>query len=498
MLENLIEFKFKCRVFLNDFALGSLRTYARSIGVSNPTKDKKKNVLIEEIIAVLTEEMIPQSPSSRGAPVKSAFIDPKIVEGIKKIRKEHIKAGSAEDIRELFQEVEDNPFLLTLAEEDEEEKRDRYENVEGIHFGQMETVNGVAVLLCVGQSTANLKIVVGDDLVREHDLRDGDVITCRVKTRQNLLEASEILDVNGIDITRFKRKDFDLGRICYPYQKIAFCSRDGVNTVVAKMLEWLVVIAKGQRGLIVAPPKTGKTHLLTEMARTASRCDKNVVVISLLVDQPPEAIALYKDLTKCNNVLYTTYDESPERQMFVTECALKRARAYAESGKDVLLLVDSFNAISRAFNETDESLGGKTLACGLESKTVQYLKRYFGTAKCVDGVGSLTIIGALSINTGNPADDLLRAELAPVANMEIVLSEDLAKRRIYPPLDLLETKGKRTSMASGIYEEYTNDLIRNEYLSQYTIEDLHDVIAESKNFKEMETKIFRQLKKKEK
>ncbi len=494
MLENLIEFKFKCRVFLNDFALGSLRTYARSIGVSNPTKDKKKNVLIEDIIAVLTEETLPQSPSSRGAPVKSDFIDPKIVEGIKKIRKEHIKLGSAEDFQERCKELEENPLSFKLGEDKGAEGR--YENVDGIYFGQMETINGVSILFSLSDGASNLKIVVDNAFIKKYDLRDGDVITCRVKSQQNLWITSEILDINGVATEKFTRANFDAGRICYPYQRISFCERKVRNSLIAKMLEWLVVVAKGQRGLIVAPPKTGKTHLLTEMASAARKADKNITVISLLIDQPMEAVSLYRELSGCKDLLYTTYEDSPERQMFVAELALKRAKRYVETGKDVLLLVDSFNSLCRAFNETDESLGGKTLACGLESKTIQYLKRYFGTAKCIDRVGSLTIIGTLSINTGNPADDLLRAELALVSNLEIVLSEDLAKRRIYPAIDLLETKGKRTSMVSGIYEEYTNDVIRNEYLSQHTIEDLHEVLLDSNTFKEMETKIFKQLDKK--
>jgi transcription termination factor Rho len=154
--------------------------------------------------------------------------------------------------------------------------------------------------------------------------------------------------------------------------------------------------------------------------------------------------------------------------------------------------------LSRAFNETDESLGGKTLAGGLESKTIQYLKRYFGTARCLEKGGSLTIIGALSIDTGNPADDLLRAELAPVSNLEIVLSEDLAKRRIFPAIDLFETRGKRTSNATGLHEGITNDMIRGEYLAEFTIEDLYKIIIDAESFQDMENQIFKQLKTKKK
>ena len=367
-----------------------------------------------------------------------------------------------------------------------------------IYDGQLETINGVSILLPLDCVDAEPKVVVPVELIRMYDLREGDVISCRAQRHQNVLLAVTLLTINGYDVDCFRRGKFDTAKVCYPYQRVKFCQKNTSNTIVAKVLEWLVVVGKGQRGLVVAPPKTGKTTLLTDMAISAKRANDNFVVISLLVDQAPEAISLYRELAGPENLLFTTYEDTPERQMFVAEFALKRAKRYAESGKDVLLLVDSLNALSRAFNETDESIGGKTLAGGLESKTIQYLKRYFGTARCLERSGSLTVIGALSIDTGNPADDLLRAELAPVSNLEIVLSEDLAKRRLYPAIDLFETRGKRTSTATGMHEGITNDLIRSDYLSVFAVEDLYRIVMDTETFQDMENQIFKQLKSKKK
>jgi transcription termination factor Rho len=421
-------------------------------------------------------------------------VNPKIVEGIEKIRKAHVRIGGFEDTMERFRQIEENPFVLRVSDSKIEGAG---EKVLGVTFvGQLETMNGASFLLPLSATADLAKIVVGVELIRAHDLRAGDVITCSTEKRQNLLVATEIHTVNGATVGRFSRFNFDDAKICYPYQRMAFCENGKPNKMLAKLLEWLVVVAKGQRGLVVAPPKTGKTTLLMEMAIAAKRANANVVTISLLVDQPPEAVSLYRDLVGNENLLFTTYEDSPEKQMFVAEFALKRAKRYAEMGKDVLLLVDSFNTLCRAFNETDESLGGKTLACGLESKTVQYLKRYFGTARCFERGGSLTMLGTLSINTGNPTDDLLRAELAPVSNLEIILSEELARRRIYPAIDLFDTRGKRASMATGIAEVATNDLIRSDYLSAFTIEDLYQVLDESATFQELEKKIEKQLKNK--
>ena len=495
MIENMREYKYACKEFLSGFALNALRSYGRAIGVNNPTKDKKKNVLIDEIVAVLAGEVLPTMPSTRGAPVKNDFTDPKIFEGIKQIRRAHVKMGSLEDTLDRLHEAEKNPYILKVSDPNAEHLQDTALNE--MYDGQLETINGVSVLFPLDCMDSDSKVVVPVELIRVYDLREGDVISCRAERHQNVLVAVTILNINGLDVEYFRRGNFD-GKVCYPYQRVKFCQKNVANTMVAKLLEWLVVVGKGQRGLIVAPPKTGKTTLLTDMAINAKRANDNFVVMSLLIDQAPEAIGLYRELANPENLLYSTYEDSPERQMFVAEFALKRAKCYAESGKDVLLLVDSLNALARAFNETDESLGGKTLAGGMESKTVQYLKRYFGTARCLERGGSLTIIGALSVDTGNPADDLLRAELSPVSNLEIVLSEDLAKRRIYPAIDLLETRGKRTSAASGMREGITNDLIRSDYLSAFSVEDLYRVIMDSENFLEMEEKLFKQLKHKKK
>jgi transcription termination factor Rho len=175
--------------------------------------------------------------------------------------------------------------------------------------------------------------------------------------------------------------------------------------------------------------------------------------------------------------------------VFIAEFLLKRAKCYAECGKDVMLVVDSLNALAHAFNETDASAGGKVLAGGLESKTLQYVKRYFGAARCLEKGGSLSIFASISKDTGNPMDDLIQAELSSIANLEIALSDELAKKRIYPPIDFINTQGKLSSLLLSGEEDVLDLYIRNEYIPKHGIEKLYALLQSAATFEEFSSMI---------
>ena len=229
---------------------------------------------------------------------------------------------------------------------------------------------------------------------------------------------------------------------------------------------------------------------MQEIARTSGALNNGLRVMTLLVDQSPECISQYRQFADKDNLVYTTYEDDSERQVFVAEFILKRAKRYAECGMDVLLLVDSFNSLARAFNDTDASAGGKVFACGLESKTVQYLKRFLGTARCFEKGGSITILGVVATDTGNPADDLIKAELSAIGNMEVALSNELAKRRIYPALDILAIQGNKTSGFWQEREEQLDVYIRNEFIPKFGTERLLEVIENTPNFEAFEKALY--------
>ncbi len=496
--KNFTEFKYACKEFLGGLALNTLRAYGRKIGVDNPTKDKTKGVLIADIVAVLAGEIAPKPRSNRGAPVKNDFVDPKVEEYVQTLRVLYgvpspQESGDVFDFDARLKKVKETPFVLTV--EDPNAKELEKDGIREIFKGQLETLNNVSMLLPLDCSDPAVKIIISVDLIRAHDLREGDVITCYCEKRQNALVATSILTVNDLVLGTFRRNKFDECMAVEPQKRMHFYSGKENGRVLPKFFEWILPFGRGQRGLVLAPPKSGTSTLLLEMAQVAIKENKQLKVLTLLVDQSPESIIQFRKFIKADNLLYTTYEDEPSRQVFVADFLLKRAKRYAENGKDVLLIVDSFNALSRAFNDTEQSVGGKVLAGGLESKTLQYLKRYLGAARCLDKGGSITILGALATDTGNPADDLLKSELSTVANLEIYLDEELAKRRIYPALDVSSCGGKYTDKLVGFRQSSFNVFIHSEYLPKYGAPKLFELLSDSPDFDRLEQQAYKQIKK---
>lgn len=489
------EEKYAYKQYLNGFALNALRSYAREIGVDKPTKDKKKDVLIEEIVAVLAGEVAPQPPSLRGAPVKNDFVDPKIPDGIKRLRMAFMAESQntfVNDYIERVQEMKRDSQYLMVEDSCPEELRIRVEKE--MYLGQLETLNGVSMLLPLNCIDSDKRVIISVDTIRANDLREGDMVTCTAEKRQNVMVATSVSTVNDYVVNTYKRVDFDKKPVCYPKEKIKFYD-EYEGTTAQKMLQWILPIGKGQRGLVLAPPKTGKSTLLSDMHVATTVHNSNLYVYSLLIDQSPEAVAHYRKIYGENNLVYTTYEDDPERQVFVADFILRRAKRMSECGRNVLLFVDSFNALARAFNDTDESAGGKVLAGGLETKTVQYLKRFLGAARCFENGGSLTIIGALCTDTGNPADDLLKSELSSIANLELCLSEDLARKRLFPAIDLMETRGKLEHSFDTAREEQLSRFIRNQYLPTFGWEGVLELFEGQTHLRTLEETAIENIKK---
>lgn len=494
-------FKANCQFQLMRYNIGALRAYAREIGVPRAT-EKKKGELIEDITAILSGEREPIAKTNLGAPVKNGYVDPALISEMESLRRAYFPERYSEN-GEAFDFVaecvklqnKDKEFVFAspLLEEGETELPE-----EKTYIGQYETVQGVpCVLPLSGNRAQKEKIIIPNDVIERYELVEGDVVHCTVRKAKTAYVVTGVSVINDCAAGTITRVRFEDAEVEFPMQPICFDNtglKDG--RVSVRTLQWLIRVRRGQRGCIISAPKAGKTSLILDMARATLLNNRDVWLFVLLLDQTPETVAQFKkELPNCH-FMCTTYEDDCDAQVFAAEFLLKRAKRFAECGKNVLLFVDSFSALARAYNETDASMGGKMLAGGLESKTVYYLKNFLGSARNLKEKGSLTMIGSLTADTGNPMDEKLLAEITSVSNLEIYLSQDLAIKHIFPNYDLMKCRSfderfpdeKDDSLSLG-------DFLKREYLPYYSLESLWLMLAECKTYEEAYHKAWKAVKK---
>ena len=494
-------FKANCQFQLMRYNIGALRAYASEIGVPRAT-EKKKGELIEDITAILSGEREPIAKTNLGAPVKNGYVDPTLISEMESLRRAYFPERYSEN-GEAFDFVaecvklqnKDKEFVFAspLLEEGETELPE-----EKTYIGQYETVQGVpCVLPLSGNRAQKEKIIIPNDVIERYELVEGDVVHCTVRKAKTAYVVTGVSVINDCAAGTITRVRFEDAEVEFPMQPICFDNtglKDG--RVSVRTLQWLIRVRRGQRGCIISAPKAGKTSLILDMARATLLNNRDVWLFVLLLDQTPETVAQFKkELPNCH-FMCTTYEDDCDAQVFAAEFLLKRAKRFAECGKNVLLFVDSFSALARAYNETDASMGGKMLAGGLESKTVYYLKNFLGSARNLKEKGSLTMIGSLTADTGNPMDEKLLAEITSVSNLEIYLSQDLAIKHIFPNYDLMKCRSfderfpdeKDDSLSLG-------DFLKREYLPYYSLESLWLMLAECKTYEEAYHKAWKAVKK---
>ena len=487
--KNIKLFSLQCKDYLDKFGISELRAYGRSVGVSRATA-KKKDDLIDDIIRIFTGDLQPIERSKLGAPIKNDYVNIKLVETINAYRYAYLMDVQeaplvlAEDggpapmdwgtmLRESKRKEHGKLVVADLLEEEMENGNRR------TYVGQLQTLNSVSLLLPLDCTDTEEKIIISVEFIKEYRLAEGDVITCYAKRGRNLRVVTTLLTINGIVAEKFRRINIETAEVCYPTQRFRVYDKELFDAPEHKFIDWLIPFGKGQRGLIVSAPKSGKTQLLLRIAQAAKQLNEGLETFVLLADQSPETVSAFRKSFTSEQLLYTTYEDDAERQVFVADYLLKRAKCQMESGKDVLLIIDSFNALARAFNETDASSGGKLLAGGLESKTIHYLKKSFGCARCLEKGGSLTILASVAISTGNPADDLILSELSPICNLEVRLNDGMAYKRIFPALDLNLVQVRQQEALFSQQEKEFDKLLRHEYLTRHSPESLIELLADS-------------------
>ena len=289
-------------------------------------------------------------------------------------------------------------------------------------------------------------IYVSPAQIRRFDLRKGDTLYGSIRSPKDKEKYFAMLKVDRINNKTFEEtKDrvlFENLTPLYPNKRLVMeTSRDKLST---RVLDLAAPIGKGQRAMIVAPPKSGKTVLMQSIANAIEINNPEVILIVLLIDERPEEVT---DMTRTvkGEVVASTFDESPERHVLIAEMAIEKARRLVECGNDVVILLDSLTRLARAYN-TVQPHSGKILTGGVDANALHKPKRFFGAARNVEQGGSLTIIATAMIDTGSRMDEVIFEEFKGTGNMELVLDRRLADRRIYPSIDLIKSGTRKEEL----------------------------------------------------
>ena len=290
-----------------------------------------------------------------------------------------------------------------------------------------------------------------------------------------------------------KRTKFDNLIPIYPNEKLSLETTPTEYTM--RIMDLLSPIGKGQRGMIVAPPKAGKTTILKKIANSISKNNPEVELIVLLIDERPEEVTDMKRSIS-GDVVYSTFDEMPEHHIKVAEMVLERAKRLCEQKKDVVILLDSITRLARAYNLTVPS-SGKTLSGGFDPAALHKPKRFFGAARNTENAGSLTILATGLIDTGSRMDDLIFEEFKGTGNMEVHLDRNLSEKRIFPAIDINKSGTRREDLLLSQDELLTSMALRKSMSKMNTIEMTEKVmslITETKTNKEFIERIKKIIK----
>ncbi len=289
-------------------------------------------------------------------------------------------------------------------------------------------------------------IYVSPSQIRRFNLKTGDAVKGNIRTAREGEKYGALLFVKSVNgdypDQAAKRPNFEDLTPIYPEEKLRFeVNREELS---GRIIDLCAPIGKGQRGMIVAPPKVGKTVLLTQMANALTKNHKEVYLIVLLIDERPEEVTDIQRSIEGENVeiVYSTFDEQPEHHKRVTEMVLERAKRLVEQGKDLVILLDSLTRLARAYNLTIPP-SGRTLSGGLDPAALYMPKRFFGAARNIENGGSLTILATALVDTGSKMDEVVFEEFKGTGNMELVLDKRLSERRIFPAIDIIKSGTRR-------------------------------------------------------
>ncbi len=411
----------------DSMTLANLRELAKEKGLRNFTALKKGD-LIEALRKVTSEESEAQTEKE----------DIKVTEPV-----ETTQMPDALEQNSPMGREERRPAISSQSEMDQ---LDSGETKVGI----LEVLpDGYGFIRCDNYLPGENDVYVSPAQIRRFNLKTGDIVSGNTKVRSQNEKFSALLyikSVNGFHPAEAqKRKRFEDLTPVFPNQRIHLETPG--SGVSMRMVDLISPIGKGQRGMIVSQPKTGKTTLLKQIAKAVTKNHPDMKLIILLIDERPEEVTDIKESIEGRNVevIYSTFDELPENHKRVSEMVIERAKRLVEHKQDVIILLDSITRLARAYNLTVQP-SGRTLSGGLDPAALHMPKKFFGAARNMREGGSLTILATALVETGSRMDDVVFEEFKGTGNMELVLDRSLSEKRIFPAIDLPRSSTRREDL----------------------------------------------------
>ncbi|MDF2948085.1 MAG: transcription termination factor Rho [Sedimentibacter sp.] len=438
--------------------LSDLKELAKSLGMRDAYKYKKDELLIK------------LSDYYNNSAAKDSIQNNEAIES-NELKKVTERAKNLEVFESEPEEQDSESNITRLPDKIVDEIEQSGEDAVKI-MGILEThPDGYGFLRTNNYLTSDEDVYISPSQIRRFHMKTGDKITGITRPPKQgekfkaLLYVKQVNDENP-ELSR-NRKDFDSLIPIYPNERIKLEST-GIDKTM-RLIDLVAPIGKGQRGMIVAPPKAGKTTILKNLANSIAANYPEIEIIMLLIDERPEEVTDMKRNVK-GDVVYSTFDELPKNHIKVAEMVLERAKRLVEHGKDVVILLDSITRLSRAYNLTITPTG-RTLSGGLDPGALYGPKRFFGAARNIEGGGSLTILASALIETGSRMDDMIFEEFKGTGNMEVHLDRKLSEKRIFPAIDINKSGTRREDLLLNSDELQTIWQLRKA-MSNFSVADV--------------------------
>lgn len=347
--------------------------------------------------------------------------------------------------------------------------------------------DGYGFIRCENYLPGENDVYVAPSQIRRFNLKTGDILAgnTRIKTQSEKFSALlYVKSINGYSPeVAARRCNFEDMTPVFPDERLRLETQGA--SVAMRIMDLMSPVGKGQRGMIVSPPKAGKTTLLKEVAKSVKGNAPDVHLIILLIDERPEEVTDIKEAIEGPNVevIYSTFDELPEHHKRVSEMVIERAKRLVEHKKDVMILLDSITRLTRAYNLTVPP-SGRTLSGGLDPAALHMPKRFFGAARNMRGGGSLTILATALVETGSKMDDVVYEEFKGTGNMEMVLDRKLSERRVFPAIDIPKSGTRREDLLLSAEEQEAISIMRkalNSMKPEEAVDRILDMFSKTRN-----------------